>query len=107
MYLKKLKIPQKKGVCLKVLTTSPKKPNSANRRICKIKTTNQNVILTVKIPGEKHVLQTHSSILFEGAKIRDLVGVSLKAIRGKYDLLGVNNRKSSRSRYGIKQTTLS
>jgi len=94
--------PQRKAVCLKVLTTAPKKPNSANRRIAKVKTLKNPTFLTVKIPGEKHNLQQHSTILICGGRSKDLIGVHLKAIRGKYDLVGVVNRKTSRSLYGVK-----
>jgi len=83
---------------------SPKKPNSANRRVSKVKLTNNNALVTVKIPGEKHNLQQHSILLIHGAKVRDLIGIKTKAIRGKYDLHGVINRKTSRSIYGIKRT---
>nr|UPY84814.1 ribosomal protein S12 [Emiliania huxleyi]UPY84834.1 ribosomal protein S12 [Emiliania huxleyi]UPY84917.1 ribosomal protein S12 [Emiliania huxleyi]UPY84999.1 ribosomal protein S12 [Emiliania huxleyi]UPY85082.1 ribosomal protein S12 [Emiliania huxleyi] len=94
--------PQRKVICLKVLTISPKKPNSANRRIAKVKTLKQPTFLTVKIPGEKHNLQQHSTVLICGGRSKDLIGVHLKAVRGKFDLLGVNGRKSSRSLYGVK-----
>jgi small subunit ribosomal protein S12 len=95
--------PQKKGVCLKILTLSPKKPNSANRKVAKIKVLETGKILTVKIPGEKHSLQQHSFILVHGGRVKDLIGINLKAIRGKFDLAGVTNRKTSRSLYGVKK----
>jgi len=95
--------PQKKSVCLKILTLSPKKPNSANRRVAKIKILETEKILTVKIPGEKHTLQQHSFILVHGGRIKDLIGINLKGIRGKFDLAGVLNRKKSRSLYGVKK----
>lgn len=95
--------PQKKAICLKVLTVSPKKPNSANRRIAKVNIPHFNARLSVKIPGEGHNLQQHSTILVRGGRVRDLIGVRYLAIRGKYDLLGVSNRKTSRSVYGIKK----
>ena len=82
---------------------APKKPNSANRRIAKVKINKQGNILTIKIIGEKHNLQQHSTILIKGGRARDLIGVHLKAIRGKYDLTGVLNRKTSRSLYGVKK----
>jgi small subunit ribosomal protein S12 len=100
---KLLKNPQKKAVCLRVLTISPKKPNSANRRIVKAIITHTKSKIMAKIPGENHNLQQHSTILIRGAKIRDLIGVNYSAIRGKYDLIGVTNRKTSRSRFGIKK----
>jgi small subunit ribosomal protein S12 len=97
--------PQKKAVCNRVLTISPKKPNSANRRIIKARIFNSKTKLTAKIPGEMHNLQQHSTVLVNGARIKDLIGVSYKAIRGKYDLIGVSKRKTRRSVYGVKSTT--
>ena len=93
--------PQRKAVCLKVLTISPKKPNSANRRVVKVKMLRSLTSFTVKITGEKHNLQQHSTVLVRGGRCRDLIGVHLKAIRGKYDLAGVVGRKTSRSVYGV------
>jgi small subunit ribosomal protein S12 len=95
--------PQKKATCLKVLTLAPKKPNSANRKIAKVKISQSNIFSTIKITGEKHNLQQHSTILVSGGKVKDLIGVKLKAVRGKYDLAGVKNRKTSRSKYGVKK----
>jgi small subunit ribosomal protein S12 len=95
--------PQKRAVCLRVLTIPPKKPNSANRRIIKTKILHFKTKLTAKITGESHPLQQHSTVLVQGARVRDLIGVSYSAIRGKYDLSGVSGRKTSRSRYGVKQ----
>ena len=95
--------PQKKAVCLRVLTISPRKPNSANRRVVKTSVTHYKTKLTAKIPGESHNLQQHSTILLSGAKVRDLIGVNYKAIRGKYDLQGVVNRKTKRSIFGVKK----
>lgn len=97
------KNPQKRGVCLKVLTMSPKKPNSANRRVAKVNITHFNIKLTAKIPGESHNLQQHSSILLRGTRARDLIGVRYATIRGKYDLLPVAIRMQSRSRFGVKK----
>jgi small subunit ribosomal protein S12 len=97
------KNPQKKAVCLRVLTISPKKPNSANRRIVKAIITHTKSKIMAKIPGEGHNLQQHSTILIRGAKVRDLIGVNYSVIRGKYDLAGVTNRKTARSRFGIKK----
>ena len=94
--------PQRKAICLKLLTISPKKPNSANRRVAKANILNSNPI-SIKIPGEGHSLQQHSSILIRTGKPRDLIAVKKVAIRGKYDLLGVLRRKSSRSIYGVKR----
>ena len=95
--------PQKKAICWKTLTMSPKKPNSANRKIAKVKVIQYGSFLTIKIPGESHNLQKHSTILLHGGRSKDLVGVHIKAIRGKYDLNGVLNRKRSRSVYGVKK----
>jgi small subunit ribosomal protein S12 len=95
--------PQKKAICLRVLTMSPTKPNSANRRIVKAVLTDSKVKLTAKITGESHNLQQHSTVLVRGAKIRDLIGVSYALIRSKYDLNGVANRKISRSLFGVKK----
>lgn len=98
--------PQKKVICSKVLTISPKKPNSANRRVIKARLINSKLKLTAKIPGESHNLQQHSTVLVNGAKIKDLIGVNYAAIRGKYDLFGVSNRKKSRSLYGAKKSNI-
>jgi len=95
--------PQKKAVCLRVLTISPKKPNSANRRVVKTSLTHYKTKLTAKVPGESHTLQQHSTVLIRGARVRDLIGVSYSVVRGKYDLVGVPNRKTSRSRFGVKK----
>jgi small subunit ribosomal protein S12 len=81
---------------------SPKKPNSANRRIIRARLTQYTLHYVVKIPGEKHSLQQHSNVLINGAKVKDLIGVSTTAIRGKLDLAGVVNRKTARSVYGVK-----
>lgn len=94
---------QKRAVCLKTLTMSPKKPNSANRRIAKVKVLKTSKNYIVKIPGIGCSIQQHGLLLFRGGKIRDLIGVSFIAIRGKFDLLGVKNRKTSRSLYGVKR----
>ena len=97
------KNPQKKAICLKILTISPKKPNSANRPVAKISLTQYKTKLTVKIPGESHTLQQHSTVLIRGARVKDLIAVSYSAIRGKFDLLGVANRKTRRSLFGVKK----
>jgi len=97
--------PQKKAICVRVLTISPKKPNSANRRVIKARVINSKIRLIAKVPGESHNLQQHSTVLVHGAKVKDLIGVSYTVIRGKYDLLGVSNRKTRRSLYGVKKTT--
>ena len=97
-----LKNPQRKGVCLKVFIKTPKKPNSALRKVSKIKLTNNNII-TAYIPGIGHNLQEHSTVLVRGGRVPDLPGVKYHIIRGKYDLLGILNRKNSRSKYGTKK----
>jgi small subunit ribosomal protein S12 len=97
--------PQKKVVCLKILTASPKKPNSANRSIAKASVTQFGMRLTVKIIGEGHNLQQHSTVLVQGGRVRDLVGVRYLSVRGVYDLFCVKSRKSSRSLYGVKRAT--
>jgi len=94
--------PQKKGVCTKVYTTKPKKPNSAIRKVAKIRLSTGKYIISY-IPGEGHNLQEHSVVLVRGGRVKDLPGVKFKVIRGKFDLLGVLNRKKSRSLYGTKK----
>jgi len=94
--------PQKKGVCLRVYTKSPKKPNSAVRKIAKIKLTNSQEIIAY-IPGEGHNLQEHSVVLVRGGRVKDLPGVKYKVIRGVLDLQGVKGRKQARSKYGTKK----
>jgi small subunit ribosomal protein S12 len=90
--------PQLKGVCLKVSIVKPKKPNSANRKIAKVRLSNNRTVIAY-IPGEGHNLQTHSMVLVQGGRRKDLPGVKYKIIRGKYDCLPVS-RKTSRSKYG-------
>jgi small subunit ribosomal protein S12 len=94
--------PQKRGVCTRVYTTTPKKPNSALRKVAKVRLTNQNEIIAY-IPGEGHNLQEHSIVLVRGGKIKDLPGVRYTIVRGALDTQGVNNRKKSRSKYGSKK----
>lgn len=96
------KQPFAKGVCLKVFVRKPKKPNSAIRKVAKVKLSTKNII-HASIPGEGHTIQQHSIVLIRGARVRDLPGVKFKCIRGKYDLLGVPNRRTSRSKYGTKK----
>jgi small subunit ribosomal protein S12 len=96
------KCPQRKGICLKVYTKTPKKPNSALRKVAKIKLTNKNTIIGY-IPGIGHSLQEHSIVLIRGGRVQDLPGVKYHLIRGKYDLLGILKRKNSRSKYGTKK----
>lgn len=95
------KNPQKKGVCIKVFTRTPKKPNSAIRKIARVRL-NTRKELTAYIPGEGHGLQEHSVVLIRGGRVKDLPGVRYHLIRGKYDLHGVKGRKQSRSKYGTK-----
>ena len=94
--------PQKRGVCLSVTTTSPKKPNSAMRKIARVRLTNKQEG-TVYIPGEGHNLQEHSSVLIRGGRVKDLPGVRYHIIRGALDTAGVAKRKQSRSKYGAKR----
>ncbi len=94
--------PQRRGVCLSVTTTSPKKPNSAVRKIARVRLTNKQEG-TVYIPGEGHNLQEHSSVLIRGGRVRDLPGVRYHIIRGTLDTAGVAKRKQSRSKYGAKR----
>ncbi len=94
--------PQKRGVCLLVKTTTPKKPNSALRKVARVRLSNGKEI-TAYIPGEGHNLQEHSIVLVRGGRVRDLPGVRYKIIRGVLDCLGVAKRKQARSRYGAKR----
>ena len=94
--------PQKRGVCTKVTTTSPKKPNSALRKIAKVRLTN-GMEATTYIPGIGHNLQEHSVVLVRGGRVRDLPGVRYHIIRGTLDAQGVANRNQSRSKYGAKR----
>lgn len=94
--------PQKKGVVLRVFTRKPKKPNSALRKIAKVRLTNKREVDTY-IMGEGHNIQEHSVVLVRGGRVPDLPGVNYKLVRGKYDLGGVVNRKTSRSKYGKKR----
>jgi small subunit ribosomal protein S12 len=94
--------PQKRGVCLLVKTTTPKKPNSALRKIARVRLTN-HVEVTAYIPGEGHELQEHSVVLIRGGRVPDLPGVRYHIIRGALDTTGVNNRKQGRSKYGAKR----
>ncbi len=94
--------PQRRGVCLSVTTTSPKKPNSAMRKIARVRLTNKQEG-TIYIPGEGHNLQEHSSVLIRGGRVRDLPGVRYHIIRGTLDTAGVAKRKQARSKYGAKK----
>lgn len=94
--------PQKRGVCTRVYTTTPKKPNSALRKVCRVRLTN-GMEVTSYIPGIGHNLQEHSVILVRGGRTKDLPGVRYKVIRGALDAAGVANRMQARSRYGAKR----
>ena len=93
--------PQKRGVCTRVYTTTPKKPNSALRKVARVKLSNGTEV-TAYIPGEGHNLQEHSMVLVRGGRVKDLPGVRYKIIRGALDTQAVKNRKQARSRYGAK-----
>ena len=93
--------PQRKGVCTRVFTMTPKKPNSALRKVARVRLTNGYEV-TAYIPGEGHNLQEHSVVLIRGGRVKDLPGVRYHIIRGALDTLGVENRKTSRSKYGAK-----
>ena len=94
--------PFRRGVCTRVYTTTPKKPNSALRKVARVRLTNQ-IEVTAYIPGEGHNLQEHSIVLVRGGRVKDLPGVRYKIIRGSLDTQGVRNRKQARSRYGAKK----
>jgi small subunit ribosomal protein S12 len=94
--------PQKRGVCTRVYTTTPKKPNSALRKVARVRLTN-GIEVTAYIPGEGHNLQEHSIVLIRGGRVKDLPGVRYHIIRGTLDASGVNDRKQGRSKYGTKR----
>ena len=94
--------PQKKGVCVKVYTTTPKKPNSALRKVARVRLSNGHEV-TCYIPGEGHKLQEHSVVLIRGGRVKDLPGVRYHILRGNLDTQGVANRKQQRSKYGTKK----
>ncbi len=94
--------PFKRGVCLAVMTRTPKKPNSALRKVARVRLSNKKEV-TAYIPGEGHTLQEHSVVMVKYGKIQDLPGVKYVVVRGKFDLQGVQNRKTSRSIYGVKK----
>lgn len=96
------KCPQKRGVCTRVYTTTPKKPNSALRKVARVRLTN-GMEVTSYIPGEGHNLQEHSVVLIRGGRVKDLPGVRYHVVRGTLDAVGVNDRKQSRSKYGTKR----
>ena len=96
------KCPQKKGICLKIFLRTPKKPNSALRKLAKLRLMSNLKIITAYIPGEGHNLQDYSAVLVRGGRVKDLPGVKYHLIRGKLDFAGLKNRKTSRSKYGTK-----
>jgi small subunit ribosomal protein S12 len=97
--------PQKKGICIKLIVKAPKKPNSALRKLAKLRLSNGKLIYAY-IPGEGHNLLEYSTVLIRGGRIKDLPGVKYTIIRGKYDFMGVIGRKTSRSKYGTKKSVL-
>ena len=94
--------PQRRGVCVRVYTTTPKKPNSALRKVARVRLTN-GMEVTTYIPGEGHNLQEHSVVLIRGGRVKDLPGVRYHIIRGSLDTAGVTNRRQGRSKYGAKR----
>jgi small subunit ribosomal protein S12 len=99
---RKLAAPQRRGVCTRVYTATPKKPNSALRKVARVRLTNQMEV-TCYIPGEGHNLQEHSVVLVRGGRVKDLPGVRYKVVRGTLDAAGVSDRKQGRSQYGVKR----
>ena len=97
--------PQKRGICIKVYTTTPKKPNSALRKVARVRLSN-GFEVTAYIPGEGHNLQEHSVVLIRGGRVKDLPGIKYKIIRGKFNLSGILERKQGRSKYGTKRLKL-
>ena len=94
--------PQKRGVCIRVYTTTPKKPNSALRKVARVRLTN-GIEVTSYIPGEGHNLQEHAVVMIRGGRVKDLPGVRYHIVRGTLDTVGVENRRQSRSKYGTKK----
>ena len=99
------KCPQKRGVCMRVYTATPKKPNSALRKIARVRLSN-NIEVTAYIPGEGHNLQEHSIVLVRGGRVKDLPAVRYHIVRGTLDCVGVDGRRQSRSKYGCKHPKL-
>jgi len=97
--------PQKKGVCLKVFTRTPKKPNSALRKVARLRISTKKKI-SAYIPGEGHTLQQYSTVLMRGGRVKDLPGIKYHLVRGKYDFLGLKNRRQGRSKYGTKKSKI-
>src|SRR5206468_4606259 len=100
---KKVAAPQRRGVCTRVYTTTPKKPNSALRKVARIRISG-GIEVTAYIPGEGHNLQEHSVVLVRGGRVKDLPGVRYKVVRGTLDAAGVSDRKKARSQYGVKKS---
>nr|YP_011017858.1 ribosomal protein S12 [Pseudoceramium tenerrimum]WQF69734.1 ribosomal protein S12 [Pseudoceramium tenerrimum]WQF69770.1 ribosomal protein S12 [Pseudoceramium tenerrimum] len=96
--------PQKKSICLKVYSASPKKPNSASRKVARVRLSSKKVVIGY-IPGEGHSLQEHSVVLLRGGKVKDLPGVHYHLVRGVFDLPAVTDRRQSRSKYGKKRNS--
>lgn len=96
--------PQKKGVCIKVFLRTPKKPNSALRKLARLRLTNNKKVMAY-IPGEGHNLQEYSTVIIRGGRVKDLPGIKYHLVRGKLDFSGLKGRKTSRSKYGAKKTT--
>lgn len=94
--------PQRKGICLKIFTRAPKKPNSAVRKVARLRLSTKKRTVAY-IPGEGHTLQEYSTVLMRGGRVKDLPGIKYHLIRGKYDFLGLKNRKQARSKYGTKK----
>ena len=99
---KKTAAPQRRGVCTRVYTTTPKKPNSALRKVARVRISG-SIEVTAYIPGEGHNLQEHSVVLVRGGRVKDLPGVRYKVVRGALDAAGVSDRKKARSQYGVKR----
>jgi small subunit ribosomal protein S12 len=97
-----MRCPQRRGVCIRVYTTTPKKPNSALRKVARVRLTN-SIEVTSYIPGEGHNLQEHAVVLVRGGRVKDIPGVRYHIVRGTLDATGVENRKKSRSKYGTKK----
>ena len=97
-----MRCPQRRGVCLRVYTTTPKKPNSALRKVARVRLTN-GLEVTSYIPGEGHNLQEHSVVMVRGGRVKDIPGVRYHIVRGSLDTTGVENRRKSRSKYGTKK----
>jgi len=96
------KCPQKKGICTKIVLRTPKKPNSALRKIAKIRLTNRKIVYAY-IPGEGHNLKEYSTVIIRGGRVKDLPGLKYHIVRGRLDFSGLNKRKTSRSKYGTKK----